>query len=87
MIVCVSQIHRTTVLDLSGAEDLCSEPAPLEQVKRALARLGPGELLEVRSPIADHAFAVRVWSRKNGVTLVSDERDGATHRLVLATSA
>jgi TusA-related sulfurtransferase len=75
------------VLDLSGAEELCSEPPPLERVKRALADLAPGALLEVRSPIADHAFTVRAWSRKNGVTVVSDKRDGVMHRLVLARNA
>jgi TusA-related sulfurtransferase len=76
----------TTVVDLSGAEELCSEPAPLEQVKRAFEKLAPGDSLEVRSPIAEHAFAVRAWSRKQGVTVVSDERVDGTQRLVLMRS-
>ena len=72
------------VLDLSGAEELCSEPGPLERVRRAVALLRPDERLEVHSPVAEHAFAVRAWSRRNGVAVLVDERvDGAT-RLVLA---
>ena len=75
---------RTTTLDLSGAEELCTEPSPLERVRRAYAGLEPGHRLEVRTPIAEHAFAVRAWSRKHGVTIVVDERNGADHRIVLA---
>ncbi|MFN2581480.1 MAG: sulfurtransferase TusA family protein [Candidatus Dormibacteria bacterium] len=70
-------------VDLSGAEELCSEPAPLERVKRALNALAPGEPLEVRTPVAEHAFAVRAWSRKQGITLREDERVGGVTRLVL----
>ena len=72
------------VLDLSGAEELCSEPAPLERVKRAFAALDAGTRLEVRTPIAEHAFAVRAWSRKAGVSIIEDERTGGVTRLVLA---
>jgi len=75
---------ETTVLDLSGSEELCSEPGPLERVRKAYARLEPGGRLEVRSPIAEHAFAVRAWSRKNGVTLIADEPREGYRRLVLA---
>ena len=74
----------TTVIDLSGSEELCSEPGALERVRKAYARLEPGDLLEVRSPIAEHAFAVRAWSRKNGVTLIADEPSDGYRRLVLA---
>jgi TusA-related sulfurtransferase len=71
------------VVDLSGAEELCSEPAPLERVRRAFASLTPGQRLEVRTPVAEHAFAVRAWSRQSGITVVEDSKaDGAT-RLVL----
>ncbi len=73
----------TTVLDLSGAEELCTEPAPLERVRRAYDRLAIGERLEVRTPIAEHAFAVRAWSRKKGFALVDDERADGVNRLVL----
>jgi TusA-related sulfurtransferase len=51
----------------------------LERVKRAYARLAPGARLEVRSPIAEHAFAVRAWARKNDVAIVGEAvHDGVT---------
>jgi TusA-related sulfurtransferase len=76
-----------TVLDLSGTEELCSEPGALDRVRRAYAKLEPGCQLEVRSPISEHAFAVRAWSRKNGVSLVVDEPADGYRRLVLEASA
>jgi TusA-related sulfurtransferase len=78
---------ETTVLDLSGAEDLCTEPGALERVRKAYARLEPGGRLEVRSPVAEHAFAVRAWSRKNGVTVIADEPSEGFRRLVLEAPA
>jgi TusA-related sulfurtransferase len=78
---------ETTVLDLSGAEELCTEPGALQRVRTAYARLEPGARLEVRSPIAEHAFAVRAWSRKNGVHLVVDEPSDGFRRLVLEAPA
>ncbi len=63
------------ILDLAAAENECGDPA-LERVRRAYAALAPGELLEARSPIAEHAFAVRAWCRREGADLVCDERDG-----------
>ena len=71
------------VLDLSGAEDLCTEPGALERVRKACAKLEPGEQLEVRSTVTEHAFAVRAWSRKNGVSVVADETVDGYRRLVL----
>ncbi len=78
---------ETTVLDLSGAEELCTEPGALDRVRRAYARLEPGGRLEVRSPIAEHAFAVRAWSRKNGVNVIVDEPADGFRRLVLEAPA
>ncbi len=75
---------ESTVLDLSASEELCTEPGALERVRRAYARLEPGGQLEIRSPVAEHAFAVRAWSRKNGVTVVVDEAANGFRRLVLA---
>ena len=72
------------MLDLSGAEELCSEPAPLERIRRAWRDLSAGGSLEVRTPIAEHAFAARAWARKQGITVVSDERVDGEFRLVLA---
>ncbi len=65
----------TVVLDLSGAEQECGDPA-LERVRRAYAALREGEVLEARSPIAEHAFAVRAWARRVGAETVTDERTG-----------
>ncbi len=55
----------------------------LERVRKAYARLAPGGRLEVRSPIAEHAFAVRAWGRKNGVNVIVDEPSVGYQRLVL----
>lgn len=74
---------QTIVLDLSQAEELCTEPGALERVRRAYARLQPDDLLEIMSPVAEHAFAVRAWSRKQGIALLTDERVDGVHRLVL----
>jgi TusA-related sulfurtransferase len=78
---------ETAVLDLSGAEELCTEPGALERVRKAYARLAPGERLEVRSPIVEHAFAVRAWSRKNGVNVLVDEPADGFRRLILEAPA
>ena len=77
----------SVVLDLSGAEELCSEPAPLERVRRAYADLEPNSRLEVRTPIAEHAFAVRAWSRKTGIIIVEDVTESGVTRLVLERGA
>ena len=76
-----TRIHS---IDLSGAEDLCAEPGALERVRRAYAKLGQGERLEVRAPVGEHSFAVRAWARKNEIRIVEDGHgpDGAA-RLVL----
>jgi TusA-related sulfurtransferase len=78
---------ESTVIDLSAAEELCTEPGALDRVRRAYARLEPGGRLEVRSPVAEHAFAVRAWSRKNGVSVVVDEPADGYRRLVLEAPA
>lgn len=64
------------VLDLSSAEQECGDPA-LDRVRRAYAALAKGEVLEARSPIAEHAFAVRAWARQVSADTVSDHREGA----------
>lgn len=75
------------ILDLSEAEELCSEPGALERVKRAYAALAPGQRLEVSSRVPEHAFSVRAWSRKTSARILVDEsRDGVT-RLVLEAPA
>jgi tRNA 2-thiouridine synthesizing protein A len=71
------------VVDLSGAEDFCADPTPLERVRRAYADLEPGQRLEVRTTVEEHAFAVRAWSRKSGVALLEDRKDSGVTRLLL----
>lgn len=66
----------TVVLDLGDAEQECGDPA-LARLRRAYGALAPGEVVETRSPIAEHAFAVRAWARREGAELVGDERVGA----------
>ena len=78
---------ETTTLDLSASEELCTEPGALERVRRAYARLEPGGRLEVRSPIAEHVFAVRAWSRKNVVNVIIDEPSEGFRRLILEAPA
>ncbi len=73
----------TTLVDLTGAEDLCTRPGALDQVRAAYAGLDPGGRLEVRSPVAEHTFAVRTWSRKQGVRVVVDEAAEGFRRIVL----
>jgi TusA-related sulfurtransferase len=63
------------VLDLADAEQECGDPA-LGRVRRAYETLGPGQVVEVRTPIAEQAFAVRAWARREGAELVADQRDG-----------
>jgi len=75
------------VLDLSGAEEFCSDPTPLERVRRAYANLEPGSRLEVRTPVAEHAFAVRAWSGKSGIDVITDVKEDGVTRLVLERRA
>jgi TusA-related sulfurtransferase len=64
------------VLDLGAAEQECGDPA-LARVRRAYAALAPGAVVETRSPVAEHAFAVKAWARREGADVVADERRGA----------
>lgn len=64
------------VLDLSEAENTCGDPA-LTRVRRAYDALAAGSVLEARSPVAEHAFAVRTWAGRVGAELVGDQRHGA----------
>ncbi|MBV9100183.1 MAG: sulfurtransferase TusA family protein [Candidatus Dormibacteraeota bacterium] len=77
----------SAVLDLSESEELCTEPLPIERVRRAYDGLSPGQVLEVRSRVAEHAFMVRTWSRKQGATLRVDDRVDGVHRLVIERGA
>jgi TusA-related sulfurtransferase len=65
----------SVVLDLGTAEQECGDPA-LARVRSAYATLQPGAVVEAHSPIAEHAFAVRAWARREGAEVVGDEREG-----------
>jgi hypothetical protein len=66
----------SVVVDLGEAEQECGDPA-LARIRRAYADLAPGEVVETRSPVAEHAFAVRAWARREGADVVADDRAGA----------
>jgi TusA-related sulfurtransferase len=66
----------SVVVDLGEAEQECGDPA-LARIRRAYADLAPGEVVEARSPVAEHAFAVRAWARREGADVVADDRAGA----------
>ena len=76
----------SVVLDLGSAEETCGDPA-LGRVRRAWDILAPGAVLEVRSPIAEHRFAVSTWVQREGGELLSDTRDGGEFVLRLRRTA
>jgi TusA-related sulfurtransferase len=62
-------------VDLTRSEDECGDTA-LQVVRRAYGQLAPGQVLEVRSTVAEHAFMVRAWARKTRRPIVADMADG-----------
>lgn len=70
-------------LDLSATEQYCSEPSPLDRVRRAYDDLSEGQTLEVRSSIREHVWAVRMWSQKHGIVILVDDTDAGLNRLIL----
>jgi TusA-related sulfurtransferase len=74
------KVART--LDLENSEEECGDTA-LELVRRAMKDLAPGDVLEVRATVAEHAFVVRAWSRKTGRTVLVDESEGKQHRILV----
>ena len=77
-------IART--LDLRGAEDTCGDSA-LQLVRRALKDLAPGEVLEVISTVAEHAFVVRAWARKTAKPILEDRTEAKETRILLERTA
>jgi TusA-related sulfurtransferase len=69
-------------LDLTNAEDVCGDSA-LQVVRRVLNEIAPGEVLEVRSVVAEHAFVVRAWARKTGKPILDDRTEGKETRILL----
>jgi TusA-related sulfurtransferase len=66
-------IART--LDLREAEEICGDVA-LQRVRRAWDELQPGDVLEVRAIVAEHAWVVRAWARKTNKPIVEERTDG-----------
>jgi TusA-related sulfurtransferase len=62
-------------VDLTRAEEECGDSA-LQMVRRALKELVPGEVLEVKATVAEHAFVVRAWARKTGKPILEDHTEG-----------
>lgn len=77
-------ISRT--VDLRAAEDECGDTA-LQIVRRAWKELSPGEVLEVKSNVAEHAFVVRAWARKTGKTVVEDRTEGKETTILVERTA
>jgi TusA-related sulfurtransferase len=69
-------------LDLATAEEECGDSA-LGRVRRELAALEAGELLEVLTGVTEQVFAVRAWARRAGAAVVEEGREGGRTRLVL----
>lgn len=77
-------IART--LDLTRSEEECGDTA-LQLVRRAFDELGPGDVLEVKAVVAEHAFVVRAWARKTGKTVLDDRSEGKETHILLQRSA
>jgi TusA-related sulfurtransferase len=73
-------------VDLTRAEEECGDSA-LQMVRRALKELAPGEVLEVKATVAEHAFVVRAWARKTGKPILEDQTEGKRTRILLERTA
>jgi TusA-related sulfurtransferase len=73
-------------VDLTHSEDECGDNA-LAVVRRALKGLAPGQVLEVKATVAEHAFVVRAWARKTGKRIVDDRSEGKETRILLERTA
>jgi TusA-related sulfurtransferase len=73
-------IART--LDLTRSEEECGDSA-LQMVRKALKELGPGDVLEVKATVAEHAFVVRAWARKTGKPVLEDRTEGKETHILL----
>ncbi len=77
-------IART--IDLTRSEEECGDTA-LQLVRRAFNELAPGDLLEVKSVVAEHAFVVRAWAKKTGKPILEDRTEGRETRILLQRPA
>jgi hypothetical protein len=74
------------LVDLKNAEQDCGDSA-LAVVRRALKDLNPGQVMEVRTTVAEHAFVVRAWARKTRKSIISDCTEGNQTRIFLERTA
>jgi len=74
------------LIDLSQSEQDCGDSA-LAVVRRALKELNPGQIMEVRTTVAEHAFVVRAWARKTRKSIISDRTEGSHTRIFLKRTA
>jgi TusA-related sulfurtransferase len=74
------------LVDLTRSEEECGDTA-LQLVRRAFNALEPGEVLEVKANVAEHAFVVRAWARKTGKPILEDRSEGRETRILLQRSA
>jgi TusA-related sulfurtransferase len=78
--VSTPKVART--LDLTHSEEECGDTA-LSLVRRTMKELAPGDVLEVRSTVAEHAFVVRAWARKTGRPVLDDRKEGTTTTILV----
>lgn len=74
------------LVDLRDAEQDCGDSA-LAVVRRALKGLDPGQIMEVRTTVAEHVFVVRAWARKTGKRIIEDRIEGNQTRIFLERTA
>jgi TusA-related sulfurtransferase len=74
------------LIDLKDAEQECGDSA-LTVVRRALKELSPGQVMEVRTTVAEHAFVVRAWARKTRKPILADRTEGKQTRIFLERTA
>ena len=70
------------IIDLSSAEQDCGDSA-LAIVRRVYKQLGPGQIMEVRTTVAEHVFVVRTWARKTAKRIIEDRTEGNETRIFL----
>jgi TusA-related sulfurtransferase len=78
------RVART--LDLTSSEEECGDTA-LALVRRTIKELAAGEVLEVQSTVAEHAFVVRAWARKTGRPIVEDRTEGKRTTILVQQTA
>lgn len=76
-------IART--VDLRDSEDQCGDTA-LKAVRRVLKDLGPGDVVEILSDVAEQVFTVRAWARKTGRDVLEETKEGKLTRMLLEQS-